>query len=75
MIENKLSISQRFEKYLYEKGIENEELFKILNTIFIYGGLKTVRQYAEDNNVSVQSVYQYKPIKTLLGRKVIFDND
>lgn len=71
----KPTFSEKFEKYLFETGISNDEMFKVLNILFDYSGVKTIRQYAEENNISVQSVYQYKPIKTLLNRKVVFDND
>lgn len=71
----KPTFSERFEKHLFEKGISNDEMFKVLNIILQYSGVKTIRQFAEENNRSVQSVYQYKPIKTILGRKVVFDND
>ena len=72
---NKESFSNRFAKHLHEKGISNEEMFKCLNHLFDYSGVKTIRQYAEENNISVQAVYQYKPVKTLLNRKVVFDNE
>lgn len=72
--ENTMTFSDRFEKYIYEKGLSNEEMFKCLNILFEYSGVKTIRDYAEENNISVQSVYQYKPVKQLLNRKVVFDN-
>lgn len=71
---NTLTFSERFEKYLFEKGISNDEMFKTLNILLDYSGAKTIREYAEENNVSVQSVYQNKVVKSLLGKKVVFDN-
>lgn len=74
-VDYKPTFSERFEKYLYEKGISNDEMFKTLNILLQYSGVKTIRQFAEENNISVQSVYQYKPIKTILDKKVVFDNE
>jgi len=71
---NTASISDRFGKYLHEKGIPNEELFKCLNHLLDYSGCKPIRQFAEENNISVQSVYQNHITKTILGKKVVFDN-
>lgn len=71
----KPTFSERFEKHLFENGISNDEMFKVLNILLQYSGVKTIRQFAEENNMSVQNVYQYKNVKTLLNRKVVFDND
>lgn len=74
-MKNEVNFSEKFEKYLYEQGLSNQEMFKCLNLLLNYGQIKTIRKYAEEKNISVQSVYQYKPTKTLLDRKVIFDNE
>ena len=62
-------------KYIFEKGISNDEMFKTLNVLLDYSGVKPIRQFAEEHNMSVQNVYQNKVVKTLLGKKVVFDND
>jgi hypothetical protein len=71
---SKLTFSERLEKHIFEKGLTCDEMFNSLNVLLDYSGIKTVKQYAQDNNVSVQSVYQKKIIKTILGKKVVFDN-
>ena len=73
--ENKETISQRFGKYCHEKGVNNDELFKILNTCICYLELKTIAEFAEDNNVSVQHIYQNLKTHKILGLKLITDNN
>lgn len=68
-----LTFSERLEKYIFEKGISQEEMFKCLNILIDYGGVKKVSDFAKENNKSVQAVYQYNQVKTLLGIKVVFD--
>lgn len=70
-----LTFSQRFGKHLHEKGESNEQLFKSLNLLLDYLGAKTISEYAQEKSMSVQNVYQNKVVKTILGRKVVFDND
>ena len=72
---NTKDFSYRFGKHLHEKGISNDDYFKCLNLLLDYGGVKTVSKFAEENNISVQHVYQTQKVKTVLGRKVIFDNE
>jgi len=47
-----------------------ETLHKIIEEL----KLKTVKQYANDNGISVQSVYQGKKIIDILGYKFVIDN-
>lgn len=69
-----MDLADRLEKHIHQKGITDEELFKILNLSLFYLGAKTVAQYAEQEGISVQAVYKLRPVKTILGRKVVFDN-
>lgn len=68
-----LTFSQRFEKYIFEKGLSEDEMFKCLNILIDYGGVKKVSDFAKENNKSVQAVYQYDSVETILGVKVVFD--
>jgi len=70
-----LTFSQRYEKHLYEKGVDNDQLLKVFNITQEYLGIKTVKQYAMDQNTSLQNVYQNKEVSEVLGVKVVFDND
>tara|TARA_R110000744_G_scaffold53966_2_gene114896 strand:+ start:379 stop:612 length:234 start_codon:yes stop_codon:yes gene_type:complete len=69
------NFSYKFTKYLFEKGLTEDDYFKCLNSLLEFGGVMTVAEYAKENNMSVQNVYQRKQVRTLIGRKVIFDND
>lgn len=71
---NTLTFSERLEKYIFEKGLSKDEMFKCLNILLDYGGVKKVSDFAKENNKSVQAVYQYDDVKILLGIKVVFDD-
>lgn len=70
-----MSFSDRFATYVMKNKVPNEELFKVLNHCLDFLQCKTVSEFAEEKGISVQAVYKLYPVKTLVGRKVIFDND
>ena len=69
--------SERFAKHLFNKGEYNGEVFKVLNHCLTYLNARTIKKVAELENNSVQYTYKkYKnKIVTLLGVKIIIDND
>lgn len=71
---NTFTFSENLEKHIFENGLNDDEMFKSLNVLLEYSGAKTIKQYAKDKGVSVQAVYKSKDVKTILGKKIVFDN-
>lgn len=69
-----MDLANRLEKYIHEKGVSNEDMFKLLNVCLFYGNIKRVSDFAKDRNITPQAVYQYYETKKILGVKVVFDN-
>ena len=69
-----INIGDRLEKYIYENDISNSEWLKILNLAETYGGVKSVKQYSIDNNISVQGVYKNRTIHTFINNKFVIDD-
>lgn len=66
----------KIEEYVYKTLCRGEldivQLFERLNT---YTNLKTITQYAKDNNLSYNGVKNNRNIITLFGVKFVLDND
>ena len=66
----------KLEKYVYEKICKDEldvvQLFERLN---VYANLKSISQYAKDNNLSYNGVKKHRKIIKLFGCKFVADND
>ena len=69
-----VNIGDRLEKYIYLNNITNDEWLKLLNLIETYGGVKSVKQYSIDNNISVQGVYKNREVHTFIGGKFVIDD-
>ena len=74
-MKNPTNIGDRLEEYIYSNTITDDEWLKILNLAETYGGVKSVRQYSMDNNISVQGVYKHRKIHTFVNSKFVIDND
>ena len=68
-----VNIGDRLEKYIYENDITPGEWLKILNLAEIYGGVKSIKQYSKDNNISVQGVYKHREVHSFINSKFIID--
>lgn len=69
------NIGDRLEKYIYEKGVSSDDWLKILNLAETYGGVKSVKQYSKDNNISVQGVYKHRQVHSFINSKFVIDSD
>lgn len=65
------NIGDRLEEYLYFHQISKKEWLKILNVIETYSGIKSVKEFAEENKISVQAAYR-KEVFDFKGIKLIF---
>lgn len=69
----------KIEEYVYKCICKNElstlglvQIFERLNT---YARLKTITQYAKDNNISYNGAKNNREVIELFGVKLIADND
>jgi hypothetical protein len=69
-----VNIGDRLEKYLYSTTITEGEVLKILNVLETYGGVKSVKQYSIDNNISKTGVYNHRKIHTFIDSKFVIDS-
>lgn len=70
-----INIGDRLEKYIYEYGVSTDEWLKILNLAETYGGVKSVKQYSKDNNISVQGVYKHRKVHSFINSKFVIDSE
>lgn len=63
------------EKYIYENNISNVFLIQLIELGFNYLNLKTIPQYAKDNNMSYNGVKKYRKIIKIRNMKYVIDND
>lgn len=69
------NLAHRLEKRILEHGVSNKELVQIIEVAGDYLGLKTISQYAKENNISYNGAKKYRENITLFGVKFIIDND
>ena len=63
-----------FENYLLNKEWDNDELIEIIKLAGAYLNLKTIPDYAKENNMSYQGVKTCRTIKEIFGVKFVIDN-
>jgi len=68
----------KIEEYVYKclqkKELNNEDLVQIIERINDYLNLKTITQYAKDNNKSYNGIKNHQTIINLFGCKFVADN-
>lgn len=66
----------KIEEYVYKTLCKDElnivQLFERLN---VFANLKTISQYAKDNNKSYNGIKNHRKIITLFGVKFVLDNE
>jgi hypothetical protein len=69
----------KVEEYIYKclqkDELTNENLVQIIERVNVYLNLKTISQYAKDNNKSYNGVKNHQQIISLFGCKFVADND
>lgn len=75
MTEKEQYILNEIEKAIFEGQISNEFLVENIKLSAQYLGLKTIKQYANDNKITPQAVYKAKKYIKLIDTKFIIDNN
>ena len=65
----------KIEEYVY-KTLQRDEmdLVQLFERLNDYANLKTISDYAKDNNMSYNGVKKYRNIITLFGVKFVYDD-
>lgn len=69
----------KIEEYIYKclkkNELSNDDLVQIIERLNDYLNLKTINNYAKDNNISYNGAKNNREIIRLFGCKFIADND
>jgi hypothetical protein len=65
---------QRFEKYMFEKGLSNECLVQFIELAGQYLNLKTIQKCADDNGKTYNGIKKSRNIVKLFDVKFVIDN-
>jgi len=66
----------KIEEYVYKTLCKNElDMVQLFERLSPYANLKTISQYAKDNNISYNGVKNNRDVVNLFGCKFIADND
>lgn len=74
-IEHVDKIEEYIYKCLVKDELDNDNLVQIIERINTYVNLKTIQNYATDNNMSYNGAKNNRKILNLFGLKLIADND
>lgn len=66
-------LAQRVSDWVIDKNPTNETLVQIIELLGDFAELKTISQYATDNNMSYNGVKKHRKIIELFGNKYVYD--
>jgi len=75
MTDNEKLMLARFGKYIHENDFSNDFLVQIIELSGAYLGLKTITDYAKENNISYNGAKKFRNVINILGNKFIIDNE
>ena len=64
----------KFEKFIYEEASNPDFLVQIIELAGTYLNIRTISDYAKENNKSYNGVKNFAPIKEIFGIKFVIDN-
>lgn len=64
-------LSERIEK----NELTNDDLVQLIEHLGGYLNLRTIPDYAKENNMSYNGVKKFRTIKTIFNTKYVIDND
>lgn len=63
------------DKGLYNNMLSNDDLVQIIEQCGMYLNLKTIPNYAKDNNISYNGAKNYRTVVSIFNTKFIIDNN
>ena len=55
--------------------LSNDNLVELIKHIGAYGNVMSVKDYSDQNNITVQGVYNHRNVVNLWGFKFVVEND
>jgi len=55
--------------------LSNDDLVELIKHLGAYGNIMSVKEYSDQNNITVQGVYNHRNVVNLWGFKFVVDND
>jgi len=74
-MKNSIKIVDRIDQLAHEGKFNTEEMVQIIERIGSYLNLKTISNYAKDNNMSYNGVKHHRQIVDLFNNKYVIDNE
>ena len=66
----------KIEEYVYKTLCKDElDIVQLFERLNVFANLKTISQYAKDNNKSYNGIKNHRKIITLFGVKFVLDNE
>jgi len=66
----------KIEEYVYKTICKDElDIVQLFERLNVFANLKTISQYAKDNNKSYNGIKKHRKIITLFGVKFVLDNE
>lgn len=72
---HKGKIQEYISKVMYKGDLSNADLVQIIELCGGFLNLKTISEYAKENNMSYNGVKKFRNIVEVFGCKFVIDND
>lgn len=69
------TICEHIGKRFVANELSNDDMVQLIEYCAGFLNLKTIPQYAKDNNLSYNGAKNFRTIKTLFGVQFVIDND
>lgn len=75
MTDAEINTIDRLGKYIHEGNLSNEAIVKIIELCGDFLNLKTISDYAKENNISYNGAKRFRTNVTLFNTKFIIENE
>ena len=55
--------------------LSNDDLVELIKHLGAYGNIMSVKEYSDQNNITVQGVYNHRKLVNLWGFKFVVENE
>lgn len=69
------TICEHIQSRLVSNELSNDDMVKIIEQLGLLLNLKTIPDYAKDNNLSYNGVKNFRTIKTIFNVQFVIDNE
>ena len=69
------NIKASIDDAMMNSELSNDELVDLIKHIGAYGNIMSVKEYSDQNKITVQGVYNHRNVVNLWGFKFVVEND